>query len=45
VIGERKKKTNQIVGKGSKGITWQGKAMKNLQRLMRSLKREVLEIG
>ena len=44
VIGARKKKTIQIVVKGSKGIPWQGKSLKNLQRLMPSLKLELLEV-
>lgn len=41
VIGARKKKTIQIVVKGSHGIPWQGKSLKNLQRLMPNLKLEL----
>ena len=41
VIGARKKKIIQIVVKGSNSIPWQGKSLKNLQRLMPSLKLEL----
>ncbi len=42
VISVRKKKNISVIVKGSHGIPWQGKSLKNLQRLMPSLK---LEIG
>ena len=41
VIKVRQKKTIQIVVIGSKGIPWQGKSLKNLQRLMPSLTLEL----
>ena len=41
VIGIRKKKTISIVVKGSKKIPWQGKSLKNLQRLMPQLTLEL----
>ncbi|HBL14721.1 MAG TPA: hypothetical protein DD379_25690 [Cyanobacteria bacterium UBA11162] len=37
VIKVRQKKTIKIVVQGSQGIPWQGKSLKNLQRLMPSL--------
>lgn len=37
VIGVSKKKTIQLVVKGSKGIPWQGKILGNWQRLMPAL--------
>lgn len=37
VIGVRKKKTIQLVVKGSKGIPWQEKILGNWQRLMPAL--------
>ena len=37
VIKVRQKKNVQLVVQGSKGIPWQGKSLKNLQRLMPSL--------
>ncbi len=37
VIGVRKKKTTQLVVKGSKGIPWQEKVLSNWQRLMPAL--------
>lgn len=40
VIKVRQKKNIQMVVKGSKDIPWQGKSLKNLQRLMPSLKLE-----
>lgn len=40
VIGVRKKKTIQLVVKGSKGIPWQGKILGNWQRLMPTLTSE-----
>ena len=40
VISVRKKKNISITVKGSQGILWQGKSLKNLQRLMPSLKLE-----
>jgi hypothetical protein len=42
VINIRQKKTIAMVVKGSKRIPWQGKSLKNLQRLMPSLE---LQIG
>ncbi len=41
VISVRKKKNISITVKGSKAIPWQGKSLKNLQRLMPSLKLEL----
>ena len=41
VIKIRKRKTIQMVVKGSKKNPWQGKSLKNLQRLMPSLKLEL----
>jgi hypothetical protein len=41
VIGVRQKKNIQMVVKGSKTIPWQGKSLKNLQRLMPSLQLEL----
>ena len=38
VINVRKKKNIQIIVIGSNTIPWQGKSLKNLQRLMASLK-------
>ena len=38
IIGIRKKKTISIVIQGSKKIPWQGKSLKNLQRLMPQMK-------
>ncbi|MGK7884801.1 MAG: hypothetical protein AB4057_09275 [Crocosphaera sp.] len=40
VISVRKKKNISITVKGSDDIPWQGKSLKNLQRLMPSLKLE-----
>jgi len=37
VIGVRKKKTTQLVVKGSKGMPWQEKLLSNWQRLMPAL--------
>ncbi len=37
VIGVRKKKTIQLVVKGSQGISWQNKSLDNWQRLMPAL--------
>jgi hypothetical protein len=37
VIGVRKKRTIQLVVKGSKGMPWQGKLLGNWQRLMPAL--------
>lgn len=37
VIGLRKKKTIQLVVKGSEGISWQEKSLNNWQRLMPAL--------
>lgn len=41
VINVRQKKTIEMVVQGSKTIPWQGKSLKNLQRLMPSLKLEL----
>lgn len=41
VINVRKKKNIQMIVIGSKDILWQGKSLKNLQRLMPSLKLEL----
>ncbi|MGK7882380.1 MAG: hypothetical protein AB4060_20105 [Crocosphaera sp.] len=40
VISVRKKKNISITVKGSDDVPWQGKSLKNLQRLMPSLKLE-----
>jgi hypothetical protein len=37
VIGVRKKKTIQLVVKGTQGISWQDKSLNNWQRLMTAL--------
>ncbi|MBE9118144.1 STAS domain-containing protein [Lusitaniella coriacea LEGE 07157] len=37
IINLRKKQTIQVIVKGSDTIPWQGKSLKNLQRLMPSL--------
>ncbi|MEA5536268.1 SiaC family regulatory phosphoprotein [Crocosphaera sp. XPORK-15E] len=37
VINIRKQKTSNILVKGSQSIPWQGKSLKNLQRLMPTL--------
>nr|WP_318699355.1 MULTISPECIES: hypothetical protein [unclassified Roseofilum] len=44
VIKIRQKKEMAMVVKGSKGIPWQGKSLKNLQRLMPSLTLELEEL-
>lgn len=41
VIKVRQKKTLNMIVKGAKGIPWQGKSLKNLQRLMPSLNLEI----
>lgn len=41
VLKVRHKNTSQIVVRGSKAIPWQGKSLKNLQRLMPSLQLEL----
>ncbi|MEK0179574.1 MAG: hypothetical protein EAZ78_12555 [Oscillatoriales cyanobacterium] len=41
VIKVRQQKSIQIAVKGSKQIPWQGKSLKNLQRLMPSLRLEL----
>ncbi len=41
VLKVRQKKTIQMVVQGSKTIPWQGKSLKNLQRLMPSLQLEL----
>lgn len=41
VIKVRQKKSINLVVKGSKNILWQGKSLKNLQRLMPSLELEL----
>lgn len=41
VIKVRQQKNIQIAVKGSKSIPWQGKSLKNLQRLMPSLQLEL----
>lgn len=41
VIGVRKKKTIQLVVKGSKDISWQEKSLNNWQRLMPGLNLEL----
>jgi hypothetical protein len=43
VIEVRKKRNIQVVAIGSKEIPWQSKSLKNLQRLMPSLKLEFLQ--
>ena len=40
VIKVRQKETIEIIVQGSESIPWQGKSLKNLQRLMPSLKLE-----
>ena len=45
VIDTRKKKNIQMIVIGSQNIPWQTKSLKNLQRLMPSLKLEWVEIG
>ncbi|MGD1808704.1 slr1659 superfamily regulator [Dapis sp. BLCC M126] len=44
VISVRKKKSTSILIKGSKGVPWQGKSLKNLQRLMPTLILELEEL-
>lgn len=41
VIKVRQKKNTNLIVKGSKGIPWQGKSLKNLQRLLPSLTLEL----
>lgn len=41
VIGMRKRKSSQIIVLGSRQIPWQGKSLKNLQRLMPGLTLEL----
>lgn len=41
VINIRKQKNSKIVVKGSQSIPWQGKSLKNLQRLMPNLALEL----
>lgn len=41
VINVRKRKNIQMVVMGAKGIPWQGKSLKNLQRLMPTLTLEL----
>mgnify|MGYP000155532837 CR=1 FL=1 len=41
VIEVRKKGNTQMLVQGSKSIPWQGKSLKNLQKLMPSLKLEI----
>ncbi len=41
VINVRKRNTIGVTVKGAKSIPWQGKSLKNLQRLMPSLKLEI----
>ncbi len=41
VINVRKQQNSQIVVKGSQAIPWQGKSLKNLQRLMPNLTLEL----
>lgn len=41
VLKVRQKKNSQMLVQGSKGIPWQGKSLKNLQRLMPSLELEL----
>ncbi|MGF1480830.1 MAG: STAS domain-containing protein [Cyanophyceae cyanobacterium] len=41
VINLRKKRTIQLIVLGSNDIPWQGKSLKNLQRLLPSLKLEI----
>lgn len=41
VIKVRQKKTVKIIVQGSQGIPWQGKSLKNLQRLMPNLTLEL----
>jgi hypothetical protein len=42
VLKVRQKKNIQMLVQGSKGIPWQGKSLKNLQRLMPSLELELI---
>ncbi len=44
VISIRKKKNSSIAVKGSKNFAWQGKSLKNLQRLMPTLTLELEEL-
>lgn len=41
VINVRKRNTIEVTVKGAKTIPWQGKSLKNLQRLMPSLRLEI----
>lgn len=41
VINVRKRNTIEVTVKGTKTIPWQGKSLKNLQRLMPSLRLEI----
>ena len=41
VIGMRKRRSSQVIVLGSRQIPWQGKSLKNLQRLMPALKLEL----
>jgi hypothetical protein len=41
VINARKQKTTQITVKGSKGIPWQEKSLKNLTKLLPNLQLEI----
>lgn len=41
VIGMRKKRTTQVIVKGSEEVPWQEKSLQNLQRLMPNLKLEL----
>ena len=41
VVGLRKKRTTQLIVLGSSSMPWQGKSLKNLQRLLPGLKLEV----
>ena len=43
VINVRKKKAIQMIVIGSRAIPWQGKSLKNLQRLMPSLKLKLVD--
>lgn len=42
IINVRKKKNIQMIVVGSKDVPWQGKSLKNLQRLMPSLSLEII---
>jgi hypothetical protein len=42
IINVRKKKNIQMIVIGSKDVPWQGKSLKNLQRLMPSLSLEII---